>query len=292
MAGDVALNRYFERVGFAGSIAPSLATLQEILAQQAATIPVESLAAILGESRPLDLAALEQTLVSNRRGGTGIEVNALLLAVLRDLDFDATPLPASRLVGRDPTDGVAPLDHMVLRVAVGADILIVDAGLGALTPTAPLRIDPWLEQPTRHEPCRLVEAGNGTFDIELLRPSGWIKLSRVWLDALDPETLAERQAALSGPESPLRGDLVVGLAAPGARREIRDGRAISYPADGEAVATDIADLTDLRDRLQRDFGIVLPAGEAVDARLAPYLRVDAASPEPSATDAPDPQPQA
>lgn len=271
MAEDVNLNRYFERIGFSGSIAPTLLTLEQIVALQAAAIPYESFGAVLGEPHGLDQPALEARLVGARRGGTGFELNTLLMRVLRALDFEVTCCVASRLVGRDIANG-APLDHMVLLVEVSGAPLLVDAGLGALTPTAPLRLEPWLEQPTAHEPCRLVEHEGERFDVELLRGGDWLKLLRFSPEPVEFDLLAGMHEALcTEPDSPLRAHLVAGRAGRETRHELRDGLAIDYPLDGEVTIAPVEGVAQLRDILAATFGITLPAGEEVDAQLAARL---------------------
>lgn len=271
MADDVSLNRYFERIGFTGSIAPTMATLEQIVALQAATIPHESFGAVLGEPHGLDQASLEARLVSARRGGTAFELNTLLMRVLQALEFEVECCVASRLVGRD-VDAGAPLDHMVLLVEVAGAALLVDAGLGALTPTGPLRLEPWVEQATAHEPCRLIDIGDARFDVELLRGGDWLKLLRFSPQPVEFDMLATMHEALSsGPDSPLRAHLVAGLAAPELRHDLRDGLAIDYPLDGEVTIAPVESPAQMRDILAATFGIILPAGEDIDAALAARL---------------------
>ena len=69
MSQKVNLNAYFERIGFAGSIAPTLATLELIHALHPAVIPFENLNPLLGLPVNLDLASIEKKLLSERRGG-------------------------------------------------------------------------------------------------------------------------------------------------------------------------------------------------------------------------------
>ena len=82
MPEKVNLNAYFERIGFAGSIAPTLATLELILALHPAAIAFENLDPLLGEPVKLDLQSLQRKLLTDGRGGYCFEQNLLLMAML------------------------------------------------------------------------------------------------------------------------------------------------------------------------------------------------------------------
>src|SRR5262249_43485431 len=53
-----------------------------------------------------------------------------------------------------------PRGHMFLCVDVHAPRYTLDVGFGILTPTAPLRLEPDVEQTTPHEPFRLRRDGD------------------------------------------------------------------------------------------------------------------------------------
>ena len=69
MSQKVNLNAYFERIGFAGSIAPTLATLELIHALHPAVIPFENLNPLLGLPVNIDLQSIEKKLLAEKRGG-------------------------------------------------------------------------------------------------------------------------------------------------------------------------------------------------------------------------------
>ena len=54
------IDAYFERIGFAGSIAPTLETLSQLHALHLAAIPYENLDQLMGAPVRLDLANLQQ----------------------------------------------------------------------------------------------------------------------------------------------------------------------------------------------------------------------------------------
>src|SRR5215217_4516891 len=101
MSQKVNLNAYLERIGFAGSIAPTLATLELIHALHPAAIAFENLNSVIGLPTALDIASIEKKLLHERRGGYCYEHNLLLSAMLRDLDFNVRNL-AARVIWADP----------------------------------------------------------------------------------------------------------------------------------------------------------------------------------------------
>src|SRR5690606_12496335 len=154
MSQKVNLKAYFDRIGFAGSIAPTLATLEAIHALHPASIPFENLNPLLGLPVELDLDAIGRKLLAERRGGYCYEHNLLLMAVLRELDFTVRGLVASVLWNRpEPHEG--PPTHMLLAVDISGATYIADVGFGGMTLTAPLKLKADSEQSTPHETFRL-----------------------------------------------------------------------------------------------------------------------------------------
>src|SRR5580704_151627 len=66
MIQTIDLDRYFARIGYAGSRLPTLETLREIHVRHAATIAFENLDPLLGTPIRLDAESLERKLVRDR----------------------------------------------------------------------------------------------------------------------------------------------------------------------------------------------------------------------------------
>src|SRR5690606_17899897 len=154
MPEKVNLKAYFERIGFAGSIAPTIATLDLLHALHHAAIPFENLGPLMGEAVNLDQPSLERKLLTERRGGYCFEHNLLFMRVLADLDFVVRPLLA-RVVWTNPDGANQPPSHLLLLVEVNGQNHIADVGFGGLTLTTPLRLRADVDQPTPHETFRL-----------------------------------------------------------------------------------------------------------------------------------------
>ncbi|HYP17876.1 MAG TPA: arylamine N-acetyltransferase [Opitutus sp.] len=150
------LDAYFARIGYAGPRTPSFATLAEIQRRHICAIPFENLDVLLGRPIQLDLAAIEQKLVHQRRGGYCFEQNALLRAALTGLGFPVRSLIA-RVRWQVPADTDTAKTHMVLSVDVEGRPHLVDGGFGSASLGAPLALDNEGEQPTPYEPRRVIE---------------------------------------------------------------------------------------------------------------------------------------
>ena len=132
------LAAYFRRIGFEGAPKPDRATLEALHFAHATSIPFENLAIQTGESVSLDLDAIQDKLVRRRRGGYCFEQNALFLAVLRELGFEADAFEARVRLG---ATAVLPRTHMLLRVKLGDQNWLADVGFGGEGLLHPVSMD-------------------------------------------------------------------------------------------------------------------------------------------------------
>jgi N-hydroxyarylamine O-acetyltransferase len=131
------LEAYLARIGYLGPRAPTLEVLRALTAAHAQAIPFENLDVLLGRRIALDVDALFDKLVRQRRGGYCFEQNGLFLHVLATLGFDVRPLSARVRLDR-PRSDTPPRTHMFLRVELGNESWLTDVGVGGLSLTAPL----------------------------------------------------------------------------------------------------------------------------------------------------------
>jgi N-hydroxyarylamine O-acetyltransferase len=132
------LDAYLRRIGYAGDLAPTRATLDALHFAHATHIPFENLDILLGVPIRLDLATLQRKLVAAERGGYCFEQNRLFAAVLIAAGFAVTPLAARVHLGNDT---LRPRTHMTLRVEVDGRALLADVGFGASGPLLPVPFD-------------------------------------------------------------------------------------------------------------------------------------------------------
>jgi N-hydroxyarylamine O-acetyltransferase len=270
MSQKVNLNGYFERIGFAGSIAPTLATLELILALHPAAIPFENLDPLLGQPVRLDLPSLQKKLLSEGRGGYCFEHNLLLMAMLRELEYSVKG-HAARVLWNNPEGASGPLTHMVLTVEIGGTSYLVDAGFGGLTPTAPLKLKTEVEQASPHETYRLMNQ-DGLWQLDAKIGDAWKALYQF---DLSEQTLADyegmNQFVSADPGSAFTRELRVALSPSGRRVALQNNRLTIHAEGEEPQRRVLQDLTEIREVLVDVFGIALPASELLDPKLEAIL---------------------
>jgi N-hydroxyarylamine O-acetyltransferase len=268
MSQKVNLNAYFERIGFAGSIAPTWATLELIHALHPAAIPFENLNPLLGLPVNLDLPSLEKKLLTDRRGGYCYEHNLLLMAMLRDLDFTVRGL-AARVLWTDPGAADRPPTHMLLAVDIGGATYIADVGFGGLTLTAPLRLRADSEQATPHETFRLT-GGEPDWVLEARIGEDWRALYVFDTTEKSADDYAASNLMLST-DSPFTRELRVALSPSGKRLALRNNRFTIHSAGEPSESRLLTSVAEMREVLSGAFGIQLPPADLLDPRLQAIL---------------------
>lgn len=262
------IDAWFERIGFAGSIAPSLETLGQLIQLHVDRIPFENLDPLMGVPVRLDLANLQQKLLFDRRGGYCLEHNLLLRAMLEELDYAVKIHPAVVLWGREePVD--EPPTHVFLTVEIAGSRYLVDGGYGRQTPAAPLRLRADVEQPTPHEPYRLLEQ-DGVWRAESLISGEWRALFRSNLDEIEEAGLNQMNELVSSSPS-FRDRLIAARAEKGRRIALLNRRLTIRPMDGEPEVRELASTAELREALTATLGIQLPNDERLEAALEKAL---------------------
>lgn len=219
----VDLDAYCTRVGYDGPREPTLAVLETLHRLHPAAIPFETFDVRLGLGVDLGADAVDAKLIHGGRGGYCFEQNTLFLRVLRSMGFEADPLIARSLWGRAP-DEFHPRTHMAVRVNIDGRWWLADVGFGGCMLTAPLRMDCFEPQATRHEPARLAPSG------EELRLERF--LAGKWIAVCDVVPVPQRAADLMAanwvisqhPSSPFRHRLVVSRTFDDARYVLVDRR--------------------------------------------------------------------
>jgi N-hydroxyarylamine O-acetyltransferase len=257
---DDDLTAYFDRIGYAGPREPTLAALRGIVAAHATAIPFENIDVLLGRGVRLDIASLIGKLVRDRRGGYCFEQNGLLLHVLQTLGFAVEGF-AGRVVWPPTVKAPVPRTHMLLRVALPEGEFLADVGFGGLTLTAPLRFQIGMEQPTPHEPRRLVDS-DGEIELQAQLDGGWMPVYRFlptpqlpvdyemanWFTATHPESLFMNHLLMARPE-------------PDRRYTLFDRDFTLRHRDGRAEKRMLADAADLAEVLRTYFRIASLAAE-------------------------------
>jgi N-hydroxyarylamine O-acetyltransferase len=253
------IDAYVARIGFHGPLQPTLATLNVIVAAHVQAIPFENLDVLLGRPIDLELDALMGKLVHARRGGYCFEHNSLLLGVLTALGFEAHPLSA-RVRYQRPREFTPARTHLFVRVEL-EESWLVDVGVGAMSPTAALRLADLGPQATPHEPRRLLRE-NGLIYHQVQFGEEWHDVCEFTLEEMPPiDRVVANWYTSTHPASHFKNRLLVARALPDGGRVGLLNRELSVRGrDGRAERRVIASPEELLDVLAEYFGLEFAPG--------------------------------
>ena len=279
MTPAIDLDAYFARIGYGGTRAAAAETLAAIHLHHPRAIPFENLNPLLRWPVRLDASSLEQKLVRDGRGGYCYEHNLLLSHVLRQLGFQVRPL-AARVSWNTPEGMVRPRTHMLLLVDVDGRRHIADVGFGGLTLTAPLLLQPDVEQRTPHETFRLVAAGDDGFVLQAKVGERWRSL---YAFDLQEQVLADYEMAnwylCNNPSSHFVTGLVAARPDDGCRYALRGNEFTTHYLNGGTERRLLTSAAELRAVLEETFRVSLPAGAELEAALARTSSIASPAPE-------------
>ena len=261
------LDAYFARLGYEGPREARLRTLQRLHALHAEKIPFENLSPFVGEPVRLDLESLQDKLLARGRGGWCFEHNILFAHMLDAIGFDVARL-AARVRWNVPPERITPRSHMLLRVRLKEGDYIADVGFGGLTLTAPLKLEPGLEQATPHEPHRITAREEG-YRLDARIAGEW---NTLYTFDLAEHQLADYEVSnwylCNHPDSQFLKSVIAARAEPSMRHALRGARyAVHFP-DGRTERREIDSVSAYRDLLEGPFTIHLPDAPNLDEKIA------------------------
>lgn len=110
------LNYYFKRVGYCGSLTPSLESLNDLCWCHVQNIPWENLDMFGGPIKDLNLNRIYNDLIVHKRGGWCYEHNGLFACVLQAMGFSLVLLEGSCYMST--LDRFSSLyDHLLIKVS-------------------------------------------------------------------------------------------------------------------------------------------------------------------------------
>lgn len=257
---------YCRRIGFTGTRAPTLETLRAIHALHPQAIPFENLDVILRRGVRIDRDSLRTKLIESGRGGYCFEHNSLLRDALLALGFDVTIL-TGRVRYQVPAERPMPLTHMLLRIDIAGECYIADVGFGANTLTGPLRLGAPDEQPTSHEPFRLIEA-DGRYRVEIKLRGAWVQLYNF---SLEPQAHVDLELGnwfmSTYPKSRFYDELVVSRVTPAGRLTLNNNQLTVHSLSAASERRVLQTESELRQALTGLFGLTLPDDPGLVAAL-------------------------
>lgn len=253
----ISLPAYLERIGYTGETNPTMETLEAIILQHACTIPFENLNPLLRWPVKLDILSLQQKIIFDKRGGYCFEHNLLLSHALSAIGFEVTWLSARVLWNR--AEGVvSPRTHMLLLIKLDDDNYIADVGFGGLTLTGPLILIPGIEQPTPHEPFRLMKEGE-EYTLEAKVKEEW---KAIYCFSLQEQLLPDYEATswylCNYPGSHFIKTLRAARSAPGFRYALNNNEFAVHQLNGATERKTLTTVEEIMTTLETIFLINLP----------------------------------
>jgi N-hydroxyarylamine O-acetyltransferase len=264
MIDQIDVSAYFARIGYSGSRSVTLETLRAVHLLHPSAITFENIDVLLKRPIRLELAAIADKIVTRGRGGYCYEQNTLLMAALRTTGFSMRSI-AGRIQW-NMNGLVTARNHMVLLVSLPEGDHIADVGFGGLTLTAPLKLEPDLEQQTLHGWYRIVRAGD-EFQLQAKLDGQWTAMYQF---SLADEDVSDWEMAnwfiSTSPDSIFTKTLIVARpAAGGVRYALRNNRLRTYHADGSTEQRVLTGADELFGVLRGEFNLKLPENSELAA---------------------------
>jgi N-hydroxyarylamine O-acetyltransferase len=252
---------WLNRIGYSGTLAPSLDTLHQLIFAHSHAIAYESLDIMLGRTPKLDLPALQNKMISGGRGGYCLEQNMLFREGLRSLGYRITSLQG-RVVRGMPIDAPRPAIHMLLQVDLPEGPHLADVGFGNLAPTSALVLRPGIEQDTPHEPMRFIDVG-GELTLQAKLRDSWEHIYRVIpYPRYDAEYEITNWYTGTHPDAPYQNNIIAARPGPNRTRiTIFNRRLTVRHATGETERRHLGEEPEFRSALREEFGLALSDGE-------------------------------
>jgi len=252
---------WLSRIGYSGSRTPTLETLRGLIFGHAHAISYESLDIMLGRVPRLDVASLQKKMIVGGRGGYCFEQNMLFRAGLRSLGYNVTSLQG-RVVRGLAMDAPRPAIHMLLVVHLTEGDYLADVGFGNLAPTAPLLLEPDIEQDTPHETMRFIDVG-GELTLQSKLGDKWEHIYRVIpYPRYDAEYEITNWYTGTHPDAPYLSNMIAARPGPNrTRATLFNARVTVRGADGQAERRTLQGADQYRGVLRDMFGLNVPDDE-------------------------------
>ena len=227
------LDAYLARIGWQGSLEPTLDTLAGLTRAHITRIPFENVDVLLGRGIRIDLDSIVAKMVVAGRGGYCFEHGTLFQAVLEAVGFRPVA-HAARVVVMVPRHQ-SPRTHMFLTVDIEGERFMVDPGFGGHTTLLPVPLRDGAEVRDGSDRHRMVRhEGEWVLEAEI---DG--TMTALWTATLEPQLPIDFQLAnhwvSTAAASPFVNRLMLRALTPGGRTSVmnRDVTVIERGEDRE-----------------------------------------------------------
>lgn len=260
------LDAYLARIGWRGSLEPTLETLAGLTRAHVTRIPFENVDVLLGRGIRIDLDSIASKLVAASRGGYCFEHGTLFQAVLERLGFTVSA-HAARVVVIVPKH-LSPRTHMFLTVNVEGERVVVDPGFGGQTALVPVPLREGVEVRDGRDRHRMVRhEGEWVLEAEV---EG--RMTALWTATLEPQLPIDFQLAnhwvSTAAASPFVNRLMLRALTSSGRTSVMN-RDVTVVHAGRIEKYQLADRQGLRALLREDFGFDLPQVETLRVPMVP-----------------------
>jgi len=168
----VNIEKYLSRIGLdRRDVRCDLETLRTLQLNHLLHVPFENLDIHWNVPILLGMDRFYNKIVENRRGGYCYELNGLFNGLLTELGYHTHLVSGRVFMGEN---GYSPdFDHMGVVVKIGDEEYLADVGFGDFA-SAPLKIDPSVEQADRQGTFYVRLTEHGAFEIEKFTDGKWI----------------------------------------------------------------------------------------------------------------------
>jgi len=250
------LDAYLKRIEYGGELRPSTSVLEALHVAHATHIPFENLDILLGRPILIDIASVQEKLVTLRRGGYCFEQNLLFCTALEALGFFVTQLGARVRLGSDMRRART---HMTLLVDVDETGWLADVGFGASGSLYPVPFGDGRE--VRHGPWAYrIIAADGEWVLQSRVDGPWSDQYTFTLEAQHQvDYVVSNHYTSTYPGSPFTQILTAQQILPDVRRTLRNR---DYSEDRGTVVTrrTLADDDEILALLAEKFGLRFPPG--------------------------------
>lgn len=255
------IERYLQRIGYAGGVTPSLAALQALMTCHLQTVPYETVTIHRsGKAPSLRTADLYAKIVEGHGGGYCLELNTLFQTLLGSLGYAARPCFCR---STDTPGRVDPINHRGVLVESGGRTCLADVGWGGPMARGPLPLEPgiWEVAGKRYEVARISEhwLSIDRFSSQVGEDGSPVRMGIMELclaEVLD-EDFAALNRELSSPGSEFRDTEMANISTPGGYLALT-GRKLTVADGGRKEVRELAP-AEVDRVLEERFGLVVCA---------------------------------
>lgn len=231
---------YFDRIGLPmpDDLTPTSELLRKLQFAHCTTVPYENLDMMRGIPTSLEVDALYEKIVVNRRGGLCFELNGAFGALLRELGYGVTDLAARYLRGET---AIPMRRHRVLKVQAIDGLWLCDVGIGEICPREPVRLLEGVVQEQLGECYRLEKDTFLGWVLSDFHKGAWRRFysfteePQLMVDYIAPNFYCEKH-----PDSPFNKDEMFSLKTSGGRITL-DGRIYKEFAGTTVTVKELSD---------------------------------------------------